>query len=269
MRTARIAQAAEVLRRGSAVALADLAAIYTWRTWLCGWVARMLCQVAFFTLIGRLLGGAGDERFLVIGNALMVCAIEATMVVASTAWERGLGTLPLLTAAPTHLAWAFIGRSLQWIVSGTATSLVALYAVTPFFGVHWTVVSVTAAVLPVFLTAAGTYCFGLTLAALVLNRPGLRNVVSNVAYLGMMAICGVQVPLHDWAVPVRAVAALLPLTHELLALRHLLDGAPVSAVAGETALGALAGAGWLAAAVTAFGWVAERGRRAGTIEFGT
>jgi ABC-2 type transport system permease protein len=266
--TFRITQTAEVLRRGGAVALADLAAIYTWRTWLFGWVARMLCQVAFFTLIGRLLGG-DNERFLVIGNALMACAIEATMVVASTAWERGLGTLPLLIAAPTHLAWAFIGRSLQWVVSGTATSLVALYALTPLFGVHWTILTVVVAVAPVFLTAAGTYCFGLTLAALVLNRPGLRNVVSNVAYLGMMAICGVQVPLDHWAAPVRAVAALLPITHELLALRRLLDGAPAIEVLSPALLGALTGAGWLALAVNTFGRITERGRRAGTIEFGT
>ncbi|MGW7547282.1 ABC transporter permease [Streptomyces sp. NPDC054770] len=262
-------EALTLLRHGSAIAVADLAAVYTWRTWLFGWLVRMLSQVVFFTLAGRLTGAGGDERFLVTGNALMVCAVEATMVVASSAWERSLGTLPLLVAAPARLAWTFVVRSLQWVISGTATSLVALFALGPVFGLRWTVVSACAAVPLVLLTSLGTYCVGLALAAVVADRPGLRNVVSNVAYLGMMAVCGVQVPVHYWPPPVQAVAQVLPLTHELDALRGVLDGAPPDRVLLQALLGAVTGAGWLAVAVLGFGWVARRGRRTGAIEFGT
>ncbi|WAZ25060.1 ABC transporter permease [Streptomyces cinnabarinus] len=262
-------KALPLLRHGSAIALADLAVIYTWKTWLFGWLVRMLSQVLFFTLVARLTDAGGDEEFLVIGNALMVCAIEATMVVASSAWERSLGTLPLLVAAPTHLAWTFVVRSLQWVLTGTATSLVALFVLGPVFGVRWTPGSASAAVVLVLLTALGTYCVGLALAALVADRPSLRNLVSNVAYLGMMVVCGVQVPVDYWPVPVQLLAQTIPLTHELAALRGVVDGDPAVRVLGRAVLGVVTGAGWLAMAVLGFGRVARRGRRTGTIEFGT
>lgn len=262
-------KALTILRHGSAIALAELKAVYTWRTWLFGWLVRMLSQVVFFTLVGRLTGAGGDERFLVTGNALMACAIEATMVVASSAWERSLGTLPLLVAAPSQLAWTFVVRSLQWVVSGTATSAAALFALGPVFGLRWTPGTVPVALVLVVLTALGTYCFGLTLAALVTDRPALRNVVSNTAYLGMMAVCGVQVPTGYWPGPVQAMAQALPLTHELAALRALLDGAPAVRVLQQASLGAVIGAGWLTVAVLAFGRVAQRERHTGAIEFGT
>ncbi|WP_063806801.1 ABC transporter permease [Streptomyces regalis] len=262
-------KALTVLRHGSAIAVADLAAVYTWKTWLFGWLVRMLSQVVFFTLVGRLTDAGHNEQFLVIGNALMVCAIEATMVVASSAWERSLGTMPLLVAAPTHLAWTFIVRSLQWVISGTVSSLVALFTLGPAFGLRWTLNSAAAAVLLVLLTALGTYCFGLALAALVADQPALRNIVSNVAYLGMMALCGVQVPVHYWPQPLQLLAQFLPLTHELEALRGVLQGAPVLRILGRAVLGVITGVGWLAVAVVVFGWAARRGRRTGAIEFGT
>ncbi|WP_128378868.1 ABC transporter permease [Streptomyces cavernae] len=261
-------QALEVLRRAGAVALADLAVTYTWRTWLFGRVPRKLSQVAFFALIGRVVGGEDAERFLVVGNALMACAVETTLVVASSAWERALGTMPLLVSAPAPLAWAFAVRSAQWIISGTGASLVALLLLGPLFGADWQLEMIPVMVLLVVLTAVGTYCFGLALGAWVIDHPAQRNVVSLLANLLMMTICGVQVALDHWPAPVQTLAALLPITHELVALRELLDGAPLSAILPDAAAGALVGAAWLAIAVVAFGRVGERGRRDGTIEFG-
>ena len=42
------------------------------------------------------------------------------MSIASTTWERNAGTLPLLIAAPGPLWPVFVGRSVQWLPSGTA-----------------------------------------------------------------------------------------------------------------------------------------------------
>ncbi|SES37290.1 ABC-2 type transport system permease protein [Lentzea xinjiangensis] len=81
-----------------------------WKAWTFGLLVRMLAQVAFFSLIGVVVGAdAGGMRFLVIGNAIMTCVIESTMVVASSSWERFAGTLPLLVAAPARLLWVFVG----------------------------------------------------------------------------------------------------------------------------------------------------------------
>src|SRR5436190_263902 len=129
-------QSLQIARYSAANAFADLRAIYTWRSWTFGWLVRMLAQVTFFTLIGKLIAQPAQMQFLVVGNALMTCAVEAMMVVASTSWERAVGTLALLIASPAKLTWVFVGRSLQWPISGTGTSVVALFTLGPAFGVR-------------------------------------------------------------------------------------------------------------------------------------
>ncbi|MGW2376296.1 ABC transporter permease [Kitasatospora sp. NPDC001683] len=251
---------------GAMIAAADFRAMYTWTTWTFGWLARMLSQAVFFALVGKVFSSPGGERYLFVGNALMACAIEAMLVITSSAWERRSATLPLLVASPAELAWVFVGRSLQWIPSGIATSTTTLLVLGPFFGVHWTVPGAAAMVCLVALTAVGTYCFGLFLSALALSATTWRNTISNVAYLGMMAICGVEVPVSVWPTAVRWVAWSLPLTHDLLALRGVLDGAPVGTVLLRVLLGTATALAWLALALPAFGRVAASGRRSGTLE---
>ncbi|PRY40489.1 ABC transporter permease [Umezawaea tangerina] len=259
-------QSLRVIGRSAAVAFADARAIYTWRTWTFGWLGRMLAQVVFFTYLGTKVGGAEQTVRLVLGNAVMTSVVESLSVVASTGWERMSGTLPLLVAAPTRPVWVFFGRSLQWPVSGTATSLVALFGLAPLFGVSWQAAQVPAVVALVGLAALGSYCFGLLLAALVLRAYGLRNVVSNAAYLLMMPLCGVLVPAEVLPGPARAVGALLPLTHVLTALRGVVAHSPPAAVLVPTGMAVLTTIGWFAAASFAFDVLVRGARRSGTLD---
>jgi ABC-2 type transport system permease protein len=70
------------LRYAIAAGWADFAVVYTWRTWTAGWLTRVLCQVAFFALIGRLLGSAERTQFLLVGNAALIAAVESCFVCA-------------------------------------------------------------------------------------------------------------------------------------------------------------------------------------------
>jgi ABC-2 type transport system permease protein len=257
-----------VLRYAAVSAFADFSTIFTWRTWTIGWLSRVLCQVAFFALIGRLLGSAEQTRYLVVGNAVLIAALEAMFVVASSTWERAAGTLPLLLAAPTDPALVFAGRSVQWIASGIATASVSLVGLGLAFGVPMRPSAVLAALPLVALACVATYCFGLFPAALVLRVPAVRNVVSNVTVLAMMAICGVQVPTSFWPACVRDTAAALPFTHALSAVRAALAGERPGTVLPEVGWTVLAAAGWLLLAGLAFRRLTDAGRRDGTIEFG-
>lgn len=266
--TARATTTLRVLRYAAASGFADFAVIYTWRTWTVGWLSRVLSQVAFYGLIGRLLGSPEQGRFLLVGNAVMIAAVESLFIVASTTWERRSGTLPLLVAAPSDPAVVFAGRSVQWLVSGLATSLISLVLLGAVFGVPLSPARVAGEVPLVMLVSLATYCFGLTLAGLVLRAMELRNVVSNVTGLVMMSVCGVQVPTTFWPSWVQHVASVLPVTHGLAAVRGLLAGAGAGAVLRQAALEAAVGAGWLVVAVLTFRRLAERGRHDGSIEFG-
>lgn len=259
-----------VLRHSAAKAWADMWAMYSPLGWAVGWMSRVLLQVIFFAIIGLLLDDPDRVRYLFIGAAVMVTAVETLISVASITWERRQGTLPLLVAAPARLWPVFVARSVQWVPSGVLTASVALFALGPFFGVTFTPLRALAAFASLLVAAVTGYLFATTLGALVLAAMNLRNVVSNIAQAMMMLTCGVVVPLEFWPGWVQAAAQTIPLTHALAAVRALADP-PASGLAGEVATGlglaVTAGAGWLVVTALLLERLAAAGRRSGSIEF--
>jgi ABC-2 type transport system permease protein len=256
-----------IVRAATATARADLAVIYTWQTWLFGWVVRILAQVVFFALIGRLVESRSVEQYLVVGNAVGICVLESMMVVASTAWERAEGTLPLLVAAPGSLPSVFVGRSVQWIGDGTVCSVVAFFVVGAVFGVPMPFPAVLLVLPLVLLVSVATYCLGLAVAGVVLRVVGLRNVASNVTYLLLVVLAGAEVPRSYFPEWLQAVGAVLPMTHGLAAIRAVVAGGGVGTVARSAGLELAVGCGWLLVALVVFRRFAEGGRRTGSIEF--
>ncbi|MCC8251536.1 ABC transporter permease [Saccharothrix luteola] len=259
---------ARVLAAAFVSALADLRAIYTWRTWTFAWLSRILCQVAFFAVIGTLLASTERTHYLLVGNAVYIASLVSMFVCASTAWERQTGTLPLLVAAPTSPFTLFVGRSAQWLIDGSVCASIALFVLGPLFGVPLPMPRVLLAIPLIILVAVSTYCFGLVLAGVALRNLELRNLVGNLGGLVLMVICGVQVPSSFWPSPIHEIAQVLPLTHGLQAVRHLLAGAPGGSVLAEAGLELCVAAGWLTLAALTFRQFAESGRRDGSIEFG-
>lgn len=264
----RLRSAATAFRYAVAAGVADYATIYTWRTWCLAWLSRVVCQVAFFALVGRLLHSPAEVRFLLVGNAVAMAALESFFVCASTVWERHTGTLPLLVASPTSIMVAFGGRSVFWMGSGISTASISLFLLAPLFGVHLPATAPFAIPL-IAAIAFASYCCALVLAGLVLRAMELRNVAGNVGFLVLTIICGVQVRADYWPRWLQAVADLLPVRHGLAAIRLLLDGGPARAIAREGVLELVVGLGWLAVAVSTFARLAEHGRRTGAIEFGS
>lgn len=263
-----IADNARILQHSVHCAMADMRVIYTWRTWSFAWLSRILTQVAFFALIGRLLNSPERTHFLLVGNAVYIVALVAMQVCASSAWERQTGTLPLLIASPSHPFVIFVGRSVQWLLDGTACATVSLFVLGPVFGVDLPMPRALLTVPVIALTGVSTYCFGLFLSGFVLRRLESRNLVSGVSGLVLMLLCGVQTPTDFWPAPFQYLADALPLTHGLRAIRHLLDGAPVAAVSTQIGLELCVAAGWLLTAALTFRTLTEGGRKDGSIEYG-
>ena len=263
-----IADNARILRHSVHCAMADMRVIYTWRTWLFAWLSRILTQVAFFALIGRLLHSPERTHFLLVGNAVYIVALVAMQVCASSAWERQAGTLPLLIASPSHPFVIFVGRSVQWLLDGTACATVSLFALGPVFGVDLPMPRSLLAVPLIALTGVSTYCLGLFLSGFVLRRLESRNLISGVSGLVLMLLCGVQTPTSFWPTPLQYLADALPLTHGLRAIRHLLDGSSVSLVSADASLEVCVAAGWLLIAALTFRTLTEGGRKDGSIEYG-
>jgi ABC-2 type transport system permease protein len=256
----------QVLRYAALTGLQDYAFMFSLRTWLAGWYLRVLVQVAFFALIGRLFGHS-EAAYLAIGNAVLLVAMHSLGAVASTAWERWTGTLPLIVASPSSPVVVLLAKSLFWIPEGLICGLSAVVLLGPMFDVPlpWPRVLWLGPLL--VLVAASSYALGTFLGALVLRATDLRNVLANLATTAMMAFCGVNVPVDFYPAPVRLAAQALPLTHGLQAVRDLLAGAPAAGILRHAAAELVVGAGWLALVVLTLGRLADRGRHDGSIVF--
>lgn len=136
------------------------------------------------------------------------------------------------------------------------------------FGVDVPVARVLLILPLLLLVTLTTYAFGLFLGSLVLRVMMARNLVANLGHSTLMALAGVNVPVTFFPEPLQVVATLLPLTHGLQAVRAVLDGASLIAVGGDVVAETAVGVGWLGLALASFRWLAEGGRKDGTIEFG-
>jgi len=248
--------------------LIEFAAVYTWRSWTFGWLARVGSQAALYGLLGRMLGSVEHQRYLFVGASMLVCASEALLVCSSTVSERCTGTLSLIEAAPAGTFGVLAGRGVQFLPGGVATSLTCLLLIGPAFHLVWTPAQVAALLPLVILTSVATYCLGLALGAVVLSAPDLRNAVTGVVAAGSPVACGVVVPLQQWPPMVRAVGMALPLTHTLAAVRHLADGGPSAACVREAAAALVTAAGWLLVAGLIIRWTLNAARRRGSMEIG-
>lgn len=215
---------ADILAVGASSSMREYRQLFSWWSWLFGWLVRLLSQVAFFALLGVLLGAAADVRFIAVGNAAALAAIGALFVSTSTSRERQAGTLQYLLLAQGSMPAVLASRGLYWVLDAWLTAGIALAAVPLLVGggYDWTAFPAVLAVLA--LVAVSAYAFGLTLASVALMVPGLRNVITGLATVVFLTVCGVNVDLAALPAAFSAVAQVLPLTHGLQAVRSLLDG---------------------------------------------
>jgi ABC-2 type transport system permease protein len=248
--------------------LADFAAIFTWRSWLLGWLVRVGSQACLYGLLGRMLGSPAHQRYLFVGASVLVSGTEALLACSSTVNERRVGALPLIVSSPSPVLPVLLGRGVLWVPGGIATSTVCLFGLGPLFGVRWSGTQALCVLALLVLTSLSTYGLALALGAVVLGRPELRNVVGTAAAAGLAVVCGVAVPLGEWPWAVRAIGTSVPLTHTLAGVRAALDGASAVTVLACAGRAVVWGLAWLGVSWFALRRLDGAGRRDGSIEFG-
>jgi ABC-2 type transport system permease protein len=263
-----ISDSAVLMVAAGRIGFSDLASIYTIRTWVFGWFARLVTQVIFYTLFGFLLGSAALAHYRAIGNSAALVSIEGMAVVIAVTRERGEGTLALQLLAPYPYAFAltYLARGICNLVVGIGSSTAAFIVAAFLF--RFPVAFPEVLLTPLFMAvmALASYCYGLALGAAVMAHPTLQWLIINVGYLSVMTFAGVNVPVDYWSPAIRGIASVLPLTHGLAAFRLLLNGgSPASMAIGLGAELAVA-AGWLACALCLLSFAVWNGRRRGTLE---
>jgi len=257
-----------VMEHAFRAGLADYRAIFTWRSWALGWMVRVIAQVSFFALIGLRVANDRAAFYLLIGNALAVAAQSGVFSLNMTTTERWAGTLPLLVASPTSPVVVFASRGAYLVVDGSLSALGALFIAGPAFGLHLPWPRVLAVVPLTGIVALASYCFGTFLAGVIFRFRSINSLVVLVGYVGLMTVCGVNVPLSYYPTALEWASRFLPLTNGLLAIREVFAGAPWSTVVGHAALEAAVAVGWMTAALLTFNRLASRGRLDGSLDYG-
>jgi ABC-2 type transport system permease protein len=257
-----------VMEHAFRAGIADYRAIFTWRSWVLGWMLRVIAQVSFFALIGLRVADERSAFYLLIGNALAVAAQTGVFSLNMTTTERWAGTLPLLVASPTSPVVVFSARGAYLAVDGALSALGALFIAGPLFGLHLPWPRVLAVVPLTGVVAIASYCFGTFLAGVVFRFRNLNSVVVLVGYVGLMTVCGVNVPLSYYPTVLEWIARFLPLTNGLLSIRGVFAGEAWSWIIGHAALEGAVGVGWMTVALLTFNRLASRGRLDGSLDYG-
>jgi ABC-2 type transport system permease protein len=227
----------------------------------------VLAQVIFFAMIGRLLRSDQQTWFLLVGNAVMLAAMEGVWALNMVTWERGTGTLALMVASPSSAVMVFASRGAYLVADGLVSALGALFVAGPLFRLPLPWPRILLVVPLTLLVGASAYCFGTFLGGLLIRSRWLNNLVANVGLVMLMTLCGVNVPLHFYPVPVYWVAQFLPLTHGLEAIRAVLAG-DLATAGRQALLEAAVGFGWLGLCLATFERFVRHGRVQGTLDLG-
>jgi ABC-2 type transport system permease protein len=263
-----LAPTVTVMRHAFAAGLAEYRAIFTWRSWLFGWMVRVVSQISFFALVGLRVADERAAFYILIGNALAVAAQSGVFSLNMTTTDRWAGGLQLLVASPTSPLVVFSSRGAYLAVDGALSAVLGLFIAGPLFGLSLPWPAVLAVIPLTGVIALSAYCLGTFLAGIVFRFRSINSLVVNTTYVGLMTACGVNVPLSYYPTVVERLSHGLPLTNGLLAIRGVFNGATTSAILGHAAAEAVVGAAWLTLALLTFNRMASRGRLDGSLDYG-
>ncbi len=239
--------------------------------WISPWILvptfliSPLAQILLFAYLGR-AAGLADDRFYVIGNALLYAAIPCVFATANTiAGEREQQTLSLVLATPAARLALFLGRALPVIANGFLVAVFGLFAGAALLRVHLAPATWLPLLLPIALTAYSCTGLGMFIAAVAL-RVRETAVLANLVYGALLVICGVNVPLASMPRWIADLALYVPLTHGILAARGLASGGGLGAIAAQLWLEVAVGSAYLVAGLLLLRAIEVEARRRATLD---
>ncbi len=227
---------------------------------------RTILQALFFVLIAKAAGGNDLARFALVGNAVQIAIFYALLsmevVIESEKWNSTLG---YLIASPSPWLPIMMGKSMFQFFDACLSSALIFLVLPPILGVTLSPLNVLTSAPVILLTIISAGTLGWLIGSLALPiRWGY--MICNIFVYVMMVLCGVNFPLSALPPIVRTIGSLVPVTHGLLAVRAIVDGAGYATVlpliAKETLIALVYGTlAWIA-----FGWRLRVTRQNGSFE---
>jgi ABC-2 type transport system permease protein len=207
--------------------------LFTWLNWH-GYVSSIFLRPAFmvgiFGLTGRFARGeAASEAYVVGMTAFAVPHLLMGGVLQSFAYERSFATLGFLFTSTGSRAQAFLARGLLHYPNAVLTVISSLLFAVLFLGSDFSAANWPAAVACYALIIASTLMFGLFVGNFCIAFRDWQ-VTFNVMQAAFITLTGAVIPLQALPPGLRQLAAMLPVTHGLEALRGAFAGQDLAQV---------------------------------------
>jgi ABC-2 type transport system permease protein len=204
-----------------------------WRepSWMLQETVLPLLSVAAFAFYYRAKGADDFVAFAVVGGAMTAFWLNVLWAMgAQFYWERESGNLELYIISPASLPAVLAGMALGGMVMTLGRAAVIVVAGILAFGIDFHPTSWWALAGVFLLTLLALYGLGMVFASafLMWGREAwhIVNLLQEPVYL----LSGLYYPVRTLSLPVAVVAAGLPLTTGVDALRQVLFGAKAEAL---------------------------------------
>jgi ABC-2 type transport system permease protein len=238
-----------------------------------GWVIQEtvlpLLSVSAFAFVYRAMGAREEFiGYVILGGAMTAFWLNVLWSIgAQLYWERDSGNLELFIMAPAPMTAVLAGMALGGMILTTLRAVVILLAGLFLFHVPFAPSSWWALAGVFALTLVALYGLGMAFASLFLlwGREAwhIVNLLQEPVYL----LSGLNFPVKTLGTAVASVAALLPLTTGIDALRQLLfpDAEGLLSVGWEVAILAVLSALFLALARRSLAYLERRAKEEGRL----
>ncbi len=188
-------------------------------------VPRILLQALFFVFIAKAAGGDQLARFALIGNAVQIGVFFALLsmetIIEEEKWNN---TFQYLIASPASWVPIMLGKGAAFLCDAIINIIIIFAFLVPILNLPIGVENllISAPVILITILSAGT--LGWFIGAISLSTRWGYSIGNMGGYL-MMILCGVNFPFFALPPYIQAIGHLLPVTHGLLAIRAIIDGA--------------------------------------------
>jgi ABC-2 type transport system permease protein len=196
------------------------------KSWLFFEIVLPFLITCSYVFVYKAIGAAPQFiGFVVLGGAMSAFWLNVLWAMSSQLyWEKQQGNLALYIAAPNSMMAILLGMALGGLLATCLRAIVILITGSLLFGVVYSASSAAPAIAVFLLTMVALYGLGMLFASVFLLFGREAWHTSNLLQEPVYLISGFYFPVKSLPVWVGAIAALIPVTLGLDAMRQLLFG---------------------------------------------
>lgn len=194
-------------------------------TWIIQETVLPIMYVSAFALVYRALGAEEYIAFVILGGAMTAFWLNVLWAMgAQLYWERDAGNLELFIIAPASMMAILAGMALGGMLMTLARAVMIVGVGIFLFQVPFAPTSYLMLLLVFLLTLVALYGLGMVFASAFLLWGREAWHVVNLLQEPIYLLSGLNYPVRTLGVAVASVAAILPLTIGVDAMRQILFG---------------------------------------------